>query len=63
MTASVGLAFLIVLVLLDLPLCTRSVCDGGPAVVGTALLCLLAVVLAVGGPLVWWRVRRVGGRL
>ena len=63
MTAAVGLAFFLVLVVLGLPLCTRSVCDGSRAVLGTTLVIVLALGLAVGGPLVWWRVRRVGGRL
>lgn len=63
MVASVPLAFFLVLVVLDLPLCTRSSCDGGRAALGSLLVTGLAVLLAVGVPLAWWRVRRVGGRL
>ena len=62
MAGSIAFAFFFVLVVLDLPLCTKSACDGWRGVLGSTLVCALGVGLAAGGPLAWWRVRRVGGR-
>lgn len=62
MICAVGAAFWIVVGPLDLPLCGRgSTCEEpGLAILASLLLVGLIVLLAVGLPVAWWRLR---GRL